>query len=79
MPKLLISPDRDTLYLKALQELKRTYINTPFVIEVMAKEANEYTTDLHASTYDRSVTPQQLVTKKEKINRTLRKRNRPVS
>ena len=33
----------------------------------MAKEANEYTTDLHASTYDRSVTPQQLVTKKEKI------------
>lgn len=66
--KNFLSPhDRDTLYLKALQELKRTYINTPFVIEVMAKEANEYTTDLHASTYDRSVTPQQLVTKKEKI------------
>ena len=60
-------------YLKALQELKRTYINTPFVIEVMAKEANEYTTDLHASTYDRSVTPQQLVTKKKRLSHSAKK------
>lgn len=59
-----LSPgDRDTLYLKALQELNRTYTDTPFVIEVMAKEANEYVANL----FTQSPTPQQLITKKEKI------------
>ncbi len=73
MPKTYLPMTGIPFYLKALQELKRTYINTPFVIEVMAKEANEYTTDLHASTYDRSVTPQQLVTKKKRLSHSAKK------
>lgn len=65
--KKLSSEDRDSLYLKALQELTQKYIGSPFVIEVMAKEANEYVQALSSFTFGQSADPQQLIKEKEKI------------
>ncbi len=33
-------PDKDSLYLASLQEMRKTYASTPMVVEVIAKEAN---------------------------------------
>lgn len=65
--KKLSSKDRDSLYLKALQDLTQKYIDSPFVIEVMAKEANEYVHVLFSLTFGQSANPQQLIKEKEKI------------
>ena len=65
--KKLSSENRDSLYLKALQELTQKYIGSPFVIEVMAKEANEYVQALSSFTFGQSADPQQLIKEKEKI------------
>ncbi len=65
--KLSVSTTQDSLFLHALQHLKQEYQNTPFVIEVIAQEAQAEKQILSRMSYQTPENRAALLAQKEKI------------